>query len=284
VRIFEQPRVRPYRKFAPNERVEWLTGDFLSMHDVGKAVEGTDAVLHLISTTLPHTSNDDPIFDVQSNVVASLQLASAMVTHRIPKIVFISSGGTVYGRLRASPINEEHPTDPLVSCGVSKLAIEKFLLMFERMHGIQARILRVSNAFGERHRVETGQGAIGVFLDRALCHKPIEIWGDGSIIRDYIYVDDVAEAFARALEYSGRHSVFNVSSAAGTSLKELVRLIEDVTGERMDCRYLPARPFDVPVSVLDNGRARAELGWAPRVSLSDGIARTAAWMRSNLTR
>jgi UDP-glucose 4-epimerase len=284
LRIFERPRIAPYRQFQPNEHVEWVTGDFLSTHDVGEVIDGTDVVLHLISMTLPKSSNDDPIFDVQSNLVASLQLLNAMVLHRVPRILFISSGGTVYGRPKYSPIDEQHPTDPLVSYGITKLAVEKFLLMFERMHGIKAGILRVANAYGERQRVETAQGAVGVFLHRALHHQPIEIWGDGSIVRDYIYIEDVAEAFARALSYSGPQSVFNVSSGRGTSLREIVGLIEEVTGKTVACRYSPGRPFDVPSSILSSALAREHLGWTPQISLRDGIARTADWMQKNQSR
>lgn len=284
VRIFERPRVEPYRKFEAHEHVEWVSGDLLSSHDVKDAVDGADVVLHLVSTTLPKSSNDDPIYDVQSNLVGTLQMLNAMVACNIRKIVFISSGGTVYGTPIYVPIDERHPTDPLVSYGITKLAIEKYLLMFERMHGIKATILRVANPFGERQRIETAQGAAGVFLHRALCGQPIEIWGDGSITRDYIYIGDVAEAFARAVSYSGPKSVFNVSSGIGTSLNELVDQIEKLLGLSIERRHLPGRPFDVPVSVLSNALAQEEFGWTPRVTLREGLARTADWMKKDLAK
>ena len=125
VRIFERPRVEPFRKFKASEQVEWVTGDFLSTYDVGSAINGAEVVLHLVSTTLPKNSNDDPIYDVQSNVVGTLQLLNSMVAHNVRKIVFISSGGTVYGIPKYLPIDECHPTKPLVSYGITKLAIEK---------------------------------------------------------------------------------------------------------------------------------------------------------------
>ena len=284
VRIFERPRVEPFRKFKANEQVEWITGDFLSTHDVGGAVDGADVVLHLVSTTLPKNSNDDPIYDVQSNVVGTLQLLQAMAARKVRKIVFISSGGTVYGIPKYLPIDEGHPTDPLVSYGITKLVIEKYLYLYERMHGIKPISLRVANPYGERQRVETAQGAVGVFLHRALTGNPIEIWGDGSVTRDYIHISDVAEAFVRAVEYSGPKSVFNISSGSGTSLNELIGLLEDVLGKPIERRYLPARPFDVPVSVLSNTLARAELHWTPSVPMREGIARTAEWMRGELAK
>ncbi|RAO76977.1 NAD-dependent epimerase/dehydratase family protein [Dyella jiangningensis] len=282
LRIFERPRVEPYRSFLPSEKVEWLTGDLLSQHEVAEAVDGMDAVVHLVSSTLPKSSNDDPIYDVQSNLVATLQMLNAMVQKDVRRIVFISSGGTVYGSPVYLPIDENHPTEPHVSYGITKLAIEKYLLMYQRMYGVKATILRVTNPFGERQRVETAQGAVGVFLHRALNNQPIEIWGDGSVTRDYIYVRDVAEAFARAIRYEGPHSVFNVSSGRGTDLNELISLIEQVIGHDVERRYLPSRPFDVPTSVLSPELALQELGWAPRTSLKEGLASTAQWISQKI--
>jgi UDP-glucose 4-epimerase len=281
VRIFERPRVQPYRQFGPHERLEWVAGDLFSTHDTTDVVAGADVVLHLISTTLPKGSNDDPIYDVQSNVVATLQMLKSVVARGVKRVLFISSGGTVYGPAAYLPIDENHPTDPVVSYGITKLAIEKYLLLFARMHGFQVAILRVANAYGERQRMEAAQGAVGIFLHRALKGLPVEIWGDGSVTRDYIHVSDVADAFCRALAYSGRKSVFNIGSGTGTTLNDLVRVIEDVLGKRIERRYLPGRPFDVPVNVLSNALAREELGWSPSTPLRDGISSTAEWMRKD---
>ncbi len=284
LRIFERPRIAPYRTFTNSERVEWITGDLLSTHDVSDTLEGVDVVLHLVSTTLPKSSNDDPIYDVQSNLVATLQMLNAMVASKIPKIVFISSGGTIYGNPVYLPIDEKHPTDPLVSYGITKLAIEKYLQMYSHLHGLRAITLRVANPYGERQRIETAQGAVGVFLHHALKGVPIEIWGDGSVTRDYIHVSDVAEAFVKALQYTGNKSVFNISSGVGTSLNELLDLLESTLRQPIERRYLPGRPFDVPVSVLSNALARDELNWAPMTSMQNGIARTSRWMAEELAR
>lgn len=281
VRIFERPRVPPYRDFLAGECIEWCEGDLSCAHDVSEVVSGTDAVLHLVSTTLPKNSNDDPIYDVQSNVVSSLHILNAMVAHNVRKMIFISSGGTVYGNPVYLPIDEQHPTNPVVSYGITKLAIEKYLHMYERMHGIVGITLRVANPYGERQRIETAQGAVGVFLHRALNGLPIEIWGDGSVTRDYIHVSDVAEIFVKALYYQGAERLFNVGSGKGTSLNTLLGLLEQVIGRSIDRRYQQGRPFDVPVSILCNKLAQQELMWAPMVTMRDGIARTVAWMQAN---
>lgn len=284
LRIFERPRVEPYRKFVDGERVEWVTGDLQSVHDVGVAIEGADAVLHLVSTTLPKSSNDDPIYDVQSNLVATLQMLDLMVAKNVRRMIFISSGGTVYGPPEKLPVREDHPTHPQISYGIVKLAIENYLLMYQRLHGIRTTILRVANPFGERQRVETAQGAVGVFLHRALTGQPIQIWGDGETVRDYIYISDVADAFAAAVSYAGTESVFNISSGEGKSLNSLVANIEEVLGNSVEFQYLPARLIDVPVSVLSNRLAMQEMAWSPKVSFSEGLARTADWMAAAIAK
>jgi UDP-glucose 4-epimerase len=282
LRIFERPRVQPYRVFASHESVEWIDGDLSSMHDVAHAVDGMDAVIHLVSTTLPKGSNDDPIYDVQSNVVASLQLLDAMAQKQVARVVFISSGGTVYGAPQYLPVDEAHPTEPQVSYGITKLTIEKYLSLYRQLHGIRPVILRVANPYGERQRIETGQGAVGVFVHRALRGQPIEIWGDGSVTRDYIHVQDVADAFAQALVYEGDGVCFNISAGVGVSLNELVVMLGEVLGQSLDVRYLPGRPFDVKVNVLSNALASQELGWEPSIGMREGLERTVKWMRQRL--
>lgn len=284
VRVFERSRVVPYRAFGLSEHIEWMPGDMQSSNDLASAIDGMDAVLHLVSSTLPKNSNADTVFDVQSNIVPTLQLLDAMVARKVGRIVFISSGGTVYGEPRYLPIDEEHPTNPIVSYGITKLAIEKYLLLYERMYGIRPVILRVANPYGERQREETAQGAVGVFLHRALRRQFIEIWGDGSVARDYLYIKDVAGAFAKALKYDGSTRVFNISSGVGLSLNDLIVVLEHVIGRPIERRYLPGRPFDVPVSVLSNALAKKELGWTPTVDLPEGVAITAAWIQKTLDR
>jgi len=284
LRIFERPRVPPYRIFNESEKVEWVTGDFSSSYDIAEAIVGVDAVLHLVSTTLPKSSNDDPIYDVESNVVPTLHMLDAMVANGVRKIIFISSGGTVYGTPLYSPIDENHPTNPLVSYGVTKLTIEKYLQIYQNLHGLQTVTLRVANPYGERQRIETAQGAVGVFINRGLKNMPIDIWGDGSVTRDYIHISDVADAFACALNYSGSETCFNISSGQGTSLNELIDLLDRTLGSPIQRNYLEGRSFDVPVSVLSNELAKKELNWTPVISMEDGISRTASWMKNEFNK
>lgn len=282
VRVLERPRIAPYRIFGSGEQVEWIAGDVMSQHDLMRAMAGVSAVIHLVSATLPRSSNDDPIHDVESNLLGSLRLLNTMAQQKVVRLVFISSGGTVYGVPKYLPIDEQHPTDPQVSYGITKLAIEKYALLYEGLHGIVPLILRVANPYGERQRIETAQGAVGVFISRALRGEPIEIWGDGSVTRDYLHVSDVADAIPAALRYAGRERVFNIGSGRGTSLNELLALLEATLEAPVARRYLPGRPFDVRENVLSCELARRELGWVANVSLADGLSRTVVWQRANM--
>ncbi len=276
VRIFERPAAKVPAGLAGAAGLEWVTGDFQSTADVGDALVGVQAVVHLIATLLPKGSNEAPVMDVETNVGATLRLLAGMVQRGIRKIVFASSGGTVYGVPRSVPIAEDHPTQPEVSYGITKLTIEKYLYLYSRLHGLRPVSLRIANPYGSGQRIDTAQGAVSAFLHRALHGEAIEIWGDGSVTRDYLYVDDVANAFLAALGYEGPHQVFNIGAGRGVSLNELAAEIELQLGRPLTRRYLPGRSFDVPVSVLDNTLARTELHWMPSTPLADGLRKTIA--------
>jgi UDP-glucose 4-epimerase len=270
VRVYDRSpsRFRPAPKDA-----EYVEGELGNHGLIREAVEGAEVVYHLVSTTLPKTSNDDPIYDVRSNLVDTIQLLECCVEAGVRKVVFSSSGGTVYGPPRSLPITEEHPTEPISSYGVVKLAIEKYLGLFRHLHGLDYAALRISNPYGPYQNPEGQQGAISVFLHRIRGGRPITIWGDGSVVRDYLYVSDLVEALVLAARVETRAKVLNVGSGRGHSLNELLRTMTETLGEEPEVQYLPARALDVPENVLDVGRARAELGWSPNVGLAEGIAR-----------
>jgi UDP-glucose 4-epimerase len=260
-------------------RAAWVTGEFSDGTDFGAMLAGVDAVVHLVSTTVPKSSMDDPVADARSNLCGTLHFMQQAVAAGVRKVVFISSGGTVYGRSQYLPIDERHPTEPQVAYGIVKLAIEKYLRMYSEMYGISATVLRVANPYGEWQGQHAGQGALGAFIRNALAGRPIDIWGDGSVVRDYLYVGDVATAFARALEHPAPYAVFNIGSGIGLSINEVADGIEQALGLRITRNYLPSRAIDVPANVLDRSLAARELGWEPVVPLAEGIQRTAAWLQ-----
>ncbi len=280
VRVLERPNLMRYRLFSANESIEWYEGDFTNKINLSEAVQGCDVVYHLVSTTLPKTSNDNPVFDIETNVVGTLNLLDAMTRAGVSKIVFVSSGGTVYGVPTKIPISETHPTDPIVSYGIGKLIVEKYLHLFHVLHTLDYCILRLANPYGERQKVTNAQGAATVFLHRAWRGQTIEIWGDGSVVRDYIYIGDVVSALIKASSFEGRQRIFNVGSGQGTSLNMILQSIEDLLGREVKRVYLPARPFDVPTNVLDISRAKEVLGWSPKTPLAEGLRRTLHGFRS----
>lgn len=278
VRVFERPNLSHYREFNKTELIEWVDGDFTNKIDVADAVQGCDVIYHLVSTTLPKTSNDNPVFDVTSNVVSTLNLLEAAKQAKISKVVFVSSGGTIYGIPKQIPISETHPTEPVVSYGISKLAIEKYLHLYQVLHGMEYCILRIANPYGERQRTNTAQGAIATFLHRAMHGQTIEIWGDGSVTRDYIYIADVTSALLMAGGYEGKQRLFNIGCGVGQNLNQILNAIEQLLGHPVERRYLPGRAFDVPANVLDITRAKEFLGWEPKTTLIEGLQHTLHWL------
>ncbi len=208
------------------------------------------------------------------------EILKAALRHGVEHVVFFSSGGTVYGPTSREPIAESHATNPIGCYGVTKLAAEKYVSVFASRHGLRASILRCSNPYGERQDPRASQGAVTVFLNRAATGEPIQIWGDGEVVRDYIHVSDLVEAAARVVERGGEPvTLLNVGSGVGVSLNELVATIRRVTGLNARVAYQAARPVDVPWNVLDIREARSLLRYAPTISLDAGVGRTWQWLR-----
>lgn len=266
---------------SADSNIEYVTGDFCNEQSWDKLLSGVQVCYHLISTTVPKSSNDDPIADVTGNIIGTLHFLEAAKKKNV-RIVFASSGGTVYGRINTDSIDEHHPTDPLCSYGITKLAIEKYLLLYRELHGMRSVVLRIANPYGEGQQPDAIQGAVAVFMGRVLRGHTIDIWGDGSVVRDYIYVQDVVQAMIAASEYGGRLNVFNVGSGVGVSLLELLAMIEQVTAKKADIIFHPSRSFDVPRNVLNITAAQKELEWTPQIPIIEGLKKTALWMQEKI--
>jgi UDP-glucose 4-epimerase len=267
-----------YRSRQPD--VTYFYGELGNYERVLKSLVGVDCVVHLASSTTPQMSNEDMPLDVEQNLIGTLHLLQACVEKQVSRIVFISSGGTVYGIPRLIPIREDHPTEPLTSYGIVKLAIEKYLAVYARMHNLDYRILRPSNPYGERQNPLGEQGIISVFLWRALQNKSLSIFGDGNIVRDYIYIDDLSRAICATLEYRGPTRIFNVGSGHGYSINELIQTITRLFDIHPDIEKYPGRPFDIPEVILDRTLIEHEMNWQPQISLAEGLQRTKQWLES----
>jgi UDP-glucose 4-epimerase len=263
------------------QEVEHIQGDMSTDYAVRESLAGIDVVFHLAWTSIHEVATRDPQSDIETNLMPSVRLISQCCQSDVQRLVFLSSGGTVYGTARRLPIDEGHPTDPISAYGITKLAVEKYLQMYHHLYGLQYAILRPSVPYGPGQDPRRRQGAVSTFLNRATRDEPIEIWGDGSVVRDYFYVDDLVTAvLAAASAPPSLAPVYNIGGGRGYSLNDLLAVIERVTGRKARVEYQPGRPFDVPALVLDTSRARAELGWTPQVDLSAGIERTWAWINS----
>lgn len=259
--------------------VDYIIGDLGNRGLLEESLKDIEFVFHLANSTIPKTSNDDPVFDVQSNLVGSLGLFDLCRERQIKKVVFISSGGTVYGRPKYSPMKEGHPTEPICSYGITKLATEKYLKLYRLLYGLKFMVLRCSNPYGERQDPLGQQGAITVFLSRVAQGLPIEIWGDGEIVRDYFYVGDLAEALYLTAVSDLEGHILNAGSGVGLSLNQLVEKVKAVSKKKFPVEYKPGRPFDVKEMILDISAVKEAMNWTPQTSLEDGMKKTWGWLK-----
>jgi UDP-glucose 4-epimerase len=262
---------------APLPDVRYIRGSLADQLTIENALStGIDVVIHLAGSTLPQTSMDSPVADVQ-NLLNSITLFQLCATYKVKKVIFISSGGTVYGRAKRLPVSEGDSTDPLCSYGIIKLAIEKYLFCYSRLYGFDAVVLRLANPYGIRQSPQGQQGAVPIFMWKILHGEPISMWGDGSTIRDFMHVKDAARLcmLATLSECSG---VFNVGSGHGISVADLISLISRTLNRRVEIVRQPARKFDVPAIVLDCMRANRCFDWQPQIVLSEGLKEVAEWL------
>jgi UDP-glucose 4-epimerase len=255
-------------------KIDFIEGDFTNKVDIRKSMKGQDYAIHLVSTTLPSSSNLNPNYDVETNLVTTINFLEEAVKQKIKKVIFISSGGTVYGNPLKIPIKEDHPTDPKCSYGIIKLTIEKYLYLYKELKGLKYKILRLSNPFGERQNPRLNQGLIAHLLYRIKHHKTIEIWGDGSVVRDFFYIKDGARAVYKALVDKSGVDLFNISSSKGYSIKQILEKFRKVLKLEFDVKYTSAREFDVPVNILDNRLAGKILNWKPETNFDEALKRT----------
>ncbi|MCB0722845.1 MAG: NAD-dependent epimerase/dehydratase family protein [Ignavibacteriae bacterium] len=261
--------------------IKIIEGDFNNERDIERSLKHIDYVFHLVSSTLPSDSNENPLYDVETNLLSSLRLFNECRSNGIKKVIFISSGGTVYGIPEEIPVKESHPVNPIVSYGIIKRTIEKYLYMYYKLYGLDYYVFRLSNPYGERQNPFASQGAIAVFLYRIINNMPIEIWGDGSVTRDYIYIKDAVDLIAKSISRKTDEKIFNVSTAKGYSLNEIIEIIFKASGMKAIVHYAEGRGIDVPVSILDNTLAKETFDWDPTTNITDGIRRTYEFMFHN---
>jgi UDP-glucose 4-epimerase len=263
------------RNVCPHQyigRVEWIKGSFGDYEIMQQAVNGVDVVFHLVSSTVPRDAVDEND-EILKNVIQTIKLLKVCVTQKIKRLVFISSA-SVYGISRALPICETAQTDPISSHGIHKLMIEKYLQYYGYQHGLDFKIMRLSNPYGCGQNIYGRQGFIAIALGKILKKETIHVLGDGSAIRDYLHVDDVIAACRLMATNTAAENIFNIGSGRGMKLNEVLDELRNMVRERLSVVYEVTRKTDIPASILDISKAKKVLGFYPRIPFKDGLRRT----------
>lgn len=271
-------RLPPLAKFPPEfaERIRFVAAE-LGEADWERLLDGATVVHHYAWASIPASANANAMGDLTTNVMITIAVLDAIrrIGHN-STVVFSSSGGSVYGKLLKTPVSEDHPTAPITAYAAGKATAEIYLGLYRALYGLDCRVARISNPFGAGQDLARGLGAATKFLHCALTDTPIEIWGDGEVVRDYIHIADVAAALTvlAVAPRHAEHSIFNIGSGSGLSLNKIVQHIESHLGRKIQVQYKAGRSFDVAVSVLDISRTQSVLGWSPKLSFAAGVERT----------
>lgn len=239
-------------------------------------------VFHLAAQISVSKSVREPLFDAQSNIMGSLNLMEAAKDYKTEKIIFSSTGGAMYGDDPVSiPTTEKSPEKPVAPYGVAKLAVEHYLDFYYREYGLHYTTLRYANVYGPRQNPYGEAGVVAIFTEKMIKNEPVKINGDGRYIRDYIYVEDVANANMLAME-NGKEDVYNISTGIGTDVVELFNLTKHINHYNQEAQYGPERPGDLRKSILDATKAEKVLNWKPHFSLEQGLIQTHDYFASKL--
>ena len=261
------------------KNVHILEADLTVDMDFDSILKDQEVVYHLVSTTVPTTSNQHISQELVSNVIFSANLFEACIRCGVKKVVFVSSGGTVYGKEVDCPLKEKTATNPISSYGVQKITIEKLLYLYRYMYGLDYRIIRLANPYGPYQRPNGVLGAVTTSTYKALKGDEITVYGDGSVVRDFIYIDDAIRAIMKIVNGENKHRTFNLGCGYGTSIKQVLETIEKALGIKLNVSYLEGRKVDVPVNYLDISRYEKYYGALNPISLEDGIRKTADFMK-----
>lgn len=261
-------------------QIEIFRGSYLDQELLRTAMEGMDYVFHYASSTTPATSIADPVYEIESNLLGSVRLLQIARDEGVKKVIFPSSGGTIYGEPKRLPVREEDCALPSNPYAISKWAVERYLHHFHELYGLDYLILRYSNPYGERQSPYGKQGVIPIFLNRIKHNQRPVIYGDGSMVRDYIYINDIIEATSILFESAIKDKVFNVGSGIGVSLNEIIKTMYSILGEEIRPIYeINSSRTYVTSIVLDIAKIETKTGWKPSTSIEEGIRKTWIWIK-----
>jgi UDP-glucose 4-epimerase len=265
-------------------KATFIAGDFLNLTDLGLALRDVDYVFHMISMSTPASTMFDPLLDVNTNILGTVRLLDLCVKHGVKRVIFPSSGGTVYGDVEVDLISEDHAANPYSPYAISKLTIEKYLDYFNKLQGLDYLVFRVANAYGPRQSFSKKQGVMAAFMGEIKAGRPVKIFGDGADVRDYIYVKDVTKLMVDVFEKDlgdgpACRRVYNVGSGEGRSVKDLVEALREVLKEDaehcdFEVEHVPAKEGYVSKVVLDAWRVEEDFGFVPKIGFEEGLRKT----------
>ncbi|MFY0253353.1 NAD-dependent epimerase/dehydratase family protein [Chitinophaga sp. 30R24] len=260
-------------------------GDCNDVSFLDSIVKKDDVVIYLAYNSVPKTSFENPIKDIEENLPLAISIFSVVARKKVRKLVYLSSGGTIYGRVASlQPLKENSATNPISPYGITKLAIEKYANFYAEMYQIPLLIIRPSNPYGELQLPFRGQGFIATAVNAINNRVPLDIFGLNGTIRDYIYIDDLVEGILVAITKDNSDTIFNIGSGIGRSNFDVINTIKNTAGlvhktlDDIKINILPSRHFDVPYNVLDCSKLKL-LGWRPKINFEVGVARTLDWWK-----
>lgn len=269
----------PAAPLPPN--VSYVSGSISDESFLREVINGGEHVLHLAHSTTPKTSFEDPIADIDSNLQGTVSVFKVAGEVGVDRLTYVSSGGAVYGHSQYVPVDEKHPTNPISPYGICKLAAEKYAQMYAQIAALPLIVVRPSNPYGPGQMGERGQGFIGSAINRIISHEPVIVFGERGTVRDYIYIEDVAEGIISAMHHGLIGATYNIGSGVGLDnmgvLEELVKLLPNGLAAEVKINVLPRRPYDVDVSILSYDALMKDSGWKPKVDIRTGLRLALDW-------
>ena len=260
----------------------WTVADISNDGVPESLLVDTRALFHFAWRNDPGRGNDDMGNDVRTNVACAVQTFEQAARGGVKRIIYPSSGGTIYGKCPPLPTPETAPVLPVGGYGAGKAAAEFYLHAIALAYQVETCALRIGNPYGPGQYPERGQGFIATAIARTLRGEPIEVFGTTALARDYVYIDDVADGFVRACTSDRVPPVLNLGSGSEYSIEQLIPLIFAAAGCETNVDKLPGRAVDVPRVRLDASLIGEALGWRPRTSMEQGLERTVAWIRETV--
>ncbi len=268
--VFVVSHSKKNSKLQPHHSLTIVQGDYSDENIQKKFLPGTDWVIHLAYSTVPENSTANPVFDIESNVISSLRFFKMAACSGVKNFLFVSSGGVVYGNKSEFPIQENEHLEPLSSYGISKMMIETQMALLAKSFEMNYCIFRIANAYGTGHFNNKNQGVINIWRELISKQIPLKVIGDGTMVRDYIYIDDIIEAFILAVK-KNISGVYNIGTGVGTDLNGIIHLLEKSLLKKALIESVPDRKFDVGTNILSYEKFKKTTGWFPKITLEAGI-------------